>query len=207
MQEQVRRLRKKGAKRRVEEGSQLVVNDDYTCEALKRVGRLLSAEIDHAALLILPAMFIFYMAYSLEEIIRDEPDTLIFWKRWFFQDEQNPPTEIVFHDLRAPTETCLRQVVTPDLGHGRSLSQTCSNSNSEFGKTTTVLWLAAAIGLIISLVLVFCVKFIFTAVIGAFKSCHRKLRKSEPFRNYLVRREHRRRIHDAIGQEDLLDGD
>ena len=54
------------SKRRVRISGQLTVNNDYTRDAVKRVGRLLSAEIDYAALVILPCTFFFIMAFFIQ---------------------------------------------------------------------------------------------------------------------------------------------
>ena len=58
----------------------LVVNDDFTRDAARRVGRLLSAEIDQAMFLLLPAAFYSYLLSVLLRMFWTEPET--FWHRW-----------------------------------------------------------------------------------------------------------------------------
>ena len=62
----------------------LVVNEDFTRDAARRVGRLLSAEIDQAMFLLLPAAFYSYLLSVLLQMFWTEPE--YFWYRWISEN-------------------------------------------------------------------------------------------------------------------------
>jgi len=91
----------------------LVVNEDFTKDAARRVGRLLSAEIDQAMFILLPAAFYSYLMIVMLRVFYLEQSD--FWQRWISEDSANTTTTLEFRNERSHEEVCIRRFHTPSF--------------------------------------------------------------------------------------------